>query len=288
MYKLETVNNSNFSFIDAFNITNEYKEELMEICANKNVFKKLLLGKNIKFIKLGNHYIGFMWFSKLQHQCYKIHCIKVIPEFNNEVYYHELFKLFNNGSSIIIGDNNNLKKDLLISMGFKVINTIVEMKRPLNKEALLNLPHPEITFRVFIDGIDEKKRCIIQNKVFNSLTRQAIDEEDVLFEKYQKHYIPEGCVFICKNGIDIGYGQLIKKDSKIYIANLGILPTYRGAGYGKLLLTHLLKIAEKFDCQYIYLRCDKENTDALKLYNSQGFKIIESYREYEKNIMSIV
>lgn len=283
MYKLETVNNSNFNFIDHFNITTEYKEELLDICTNKNIFKKLLLGKNVKFIKADKEYIGFMWFSKLQHQNYKIHCIKIMPEFNNDIYYGELLKLFNNNASIYIGDNNNLKKELLVDRGFKIVKTIVEMKRPLDKEAVLDFADDDISFRVFVDGKDEYRRCMIQNKVFNSLSRQAIDEEDIQYEKYQKHYIPEGCIFICKGDRDIGYGQIIRKDSRIYIANFGILQTYRGAGYGKQLLTHLLKIAEKFNSSNIYLRCDKDNTDALRLYNSQGFQVIDSYCEYERN-----
>lgn len=282
MYKLETVNNSNFNFIEDFNITTEYKEELLEICTNKNIFKKILLGKNIKYIKSGKDYIGFMWFSKLQHQCYKIHCIKVIPQFNDYVYYKELFKLFNSSANILISDNNNLQRDLLINMGFQVTKTIVEMKLSLNNIFIEENNDEEISFRLLEDGKDEQSRCFIQNKVFNSLNRQAIDEEDIQYEKLQKHYIHEGCVFISKNGVDIGYGQLIYKDSKMYIANFGILPGYRGAGYGKKLLVHLLTIATKHKVHHIYLRCDEENKDALRLYTSQGFKIIESHCEYEK------
>lgn len=282
MYKLETVNNSNFNLIDEFNITAEYKDELIDICTNKNIFKKLLLGKNIKFIKAGKDYIGFMWFNKLQHQSYKIHCIKIMPQYNFESYYDEIFNLFSSNSSIIIGDNNNLKKDLLINKGFKVIKTIVEMERPLSEITNMELADEDITFRVFIDGEDEYKRCVIQNKVFNSLNRQAIDEEDIQYEKYQKHYIAEGCIFISKDGVDIGYGQLIRKDLKIFIANFGILPGFRGLGYGKQLLIHLLNIAESFNYPHIYLRCDEENLDALNLYKSQGFKRIDSYCEYER------
>lgn len=282
MYKLETVNNSNFNYIDDFNITTEYKEELLEICTNKNIFKKLLLGKNIKFIKSGKNYIGFMWFSKLQYQCYKIHCIKIMPEYNSEVYYDEIFKLFNSAGSIVIGDNNNLNRELLINKGFRVLKTIVEMRRTLVNEKFNPKKDINISYRAFIDGEDEYKRSAIQNKVFNALNRHAIDEEDIQYEKLQKHYIPQGCIFISVDGLDIGYGQLIKKDSKIYIANFGILPQYRGVGYGKYLLIYLLKLAESFGYGEIYLRCDEENNDALNLYKSQGFKVIDSYCEYER------
>lgn len=282
MYKLETVNNSNLNFIDKFNITTEYKEELLDICTNKNIFKKILLGKNMKFIKIDTNYIGFMWFSKTHHQCYKIHCIKIVPQFNTKFYYEEFFRFFNSNFTIKICDNNNLKKEFLLEKGFRIVKTIVEMSRAIVNEEIFDTIDDSIYFRVFVDGEDEYKRCLIQNKVFNSLNRQAIDEEDIQYEKCQKHYIPEGCIFITKDGIDVGYGQLIKKDSQIYIANLGVLPAYRGKGYGKQLLIYLLKLATKFEISNIYLRCDEENIDALKLYNSLGFKIIDSYCEYEK------
>lgn len=283
MYKLETVNNSNFNFINEFNITPEYKEELLEICTNKNIFKKLLLGKNIKFIKSGRSYIGFMWFSKLHHHSFKIHCMKVLPEYNSIVYYEELFKLFNENSCIIIGDNNNLRKDILLDMGFHVIKTIIEMKRPVDYNNISDCTEGNLSFRVFVDGIDERKRCKIQNHVFNSLNRQVIDEDDIQYEKCQSHYIPEGCIFLTKGGVDIGYGQLIKKESKIYIVNFGILPKFRGLGYGKALLTHLLSLAQGLNVSNIYLKCDEENRDALNLYKSQGFQIVAVYYEYERD-----
>jgi len=222
--------------------------------------------------------------------------MKINPEYNNNLYYKDFFRLFNTCSSIVIGDNNNLNKDLLVDMGFQVIKTIIEMKKNImtsNVTKILNITNikdtsdENISFRVFKNGIDERKRCDIQNEVFNSLNRQAIDEDDIQYEKYQKHYIPEGCIFLSRNGIDIGYGQLIKRDNKVYIANFGMLPSYRGLGYGKLLLRHLLNVAETFNVNEIYLRCDEENKDALRLYKSENFEVIGAYYEYQKNDMNI-
>ena len=281
MYKLETINISNFNYINKFNITKEYRDELFEICSNKNIFKKFLLGKNIKFIKTNKQYIGFMWFSKIHYQNYKIHCIRILPEYDSPIHYKNLFKFFSINSAITIGYNNNLQKDILINEGFRVSKTIVEMKKEFNKLDLFKDYPSEITFRIFRDGLDEKQRCNIQNEVFNSVNRQSIDEDDIHYEKYQSHYIPSGCVFI-NNGInDIGYGQLIKKDDKIYIANFGILKNYRGHGYGNLLLKYLLEIGKNLNVKEIYLRCDKSNVEALNLYLSNGFEIINTYYEYE-------
>ncbi len=282
MYRLETLNNSNFNFINEFDITNEYKEELIDICTNKNIFKKLLLGKNIKYIKSQQKYIGFLWYSKLQYQVYKIHCIKFIPEYSTFEYYKEVFKFFNSCNSIIISENNNLNTTLLIELGFSVERAIIEMKRNISSYEEQNNDE-NISFATFKEGKDEKYRCLIQNKVFDSANRQSINKEDIIYEKYQNYYIPEGCIFIKHKGVHVGYGQLIKKDSKIYIANFGILPEYRGKGYGKKLLKYIVNIAHDLGNSKIYLKCDKKNIEAVNLYIGEGFKTIDIYHEYKKD-----
>jgi len=282
MYRLETLNNSNLNFINEFDITNEYKEELIEICTNKNIFKKLLLGKNIKYIKSQQKYMGFLWYSKLQYQVYKIHCIKFIPEYSTFEYYKEVFKFFNSCNSIIISENNNLNTTLLIELGFSVERAIIEMERDINSYEEQNNDE-NISFATFKEGKDEKHRCLIQNKVFDSANRQSINKEDIIYEKYQNYYIPEGCIFIKHKGVNVGYGQLIKKDSKIYIANFGILPEYRGKGYGKKLLKYIVNIAHDLGNSKIYLKCDKKNIKAVNLYIGEGFKTIDTYHEYKKD-----
>ncbi len=282
MYRLETLNNSNLNFINEFDITNEYKEELIEICTNKNIFKKLLLGKNIKYIKSQQKYIGFLWYSKLQYQVYKIHCIKFIPEYSTFEYYKEIFKFFNSCNSIIISENNNLNATLLIELGFSVERAIIEMERDISSYEEQNNDE-NISFATFKEGKDEKYRCLIQNKVFDSANRQSINKEDIIYEKYQNYYIPEGCIFIKHKGVHVGYGQLIKKDSKIYIANFGILPEYRGEGYGKKLLKYIVNIAHDLGNSKIYLKCDKKNIEAVNLYIGEGFKTIDTYHEYKKD-----
>ncbi|GAA0766592.1 GNAT family N-acetyltransferase [Clostridium subterminale] len=282
MYRLETINNSNLNFINEFNITNEYKEELIDICTNKNIFKKLLLGKNIKYIKSEQKYIGFLWYSKLQYQVYKIHCIKFIPEYSTFEYYKEVFRFFDSCNSIIISENNNLNANLLIDLGFSIERAIIEMGREISSYEELNIDE-NISFTTFKDGKDEKYRCLIQNIVFDSANRQSINEDDIIYEKYQNYYIPEGCIFIKCRGVYIGYGQLIKKDAKIYIANFGVLPEYRGKGYGKKLLKYIINLAHDLGSKKIYLKCDKKNMEAVNLYICEGFKTIDTYYEYKKD-----
>ncbi|MEG0306635.1 MAG: GNAT family N-acetyltransferase [Clostridium sp.] len=284
MYKLESINNSNLNLLNIFNLNDDYKEDIVEIVNNKNIFKKLLFIKNIKYIKLYDKYIGFIWFVKLQHQCYKIHCLKIISEYTSMEYYKALFNLFSNASSIRISDNN-LDKNLLLDLGFTIEKTILEMKKNITSiyEDKYTFENSHISFHVFEDGSDEVTRCSIQNVVFNSISRQAIREEDIICERYEKYYIPSGCIFINLDCIPIGYAQLIRKNEMIFMANFGIVPQYRNNGYGKFLLKYMLNIASDLGVSEVYLKCDSCNRDAVKLYESEGFKRVEVCYEYKKN-----
>lgn len=281
MYKLESINNSNLAMIDKFNLNEEYLNELIEICSNKNIIKKLLLSKNIKYIKDDSKYIGFMWYSKYYFKGYKLHCIKLSEKYHSIDYYRYIFDNFEESSEVLISDNNNLNKDLMISLDFTINRSIVEMylKDIKSYDEELN---KAVSFRTFVNGVDEKVRCSIQNSVFQSINRQAIEIEDVIYEKLQSYYLPEGCIFINTQGEDIGYGQLVKKDNKLFIANFGILPEKRSQGYGRALIRELLIVAKEMGFSEVYLRVDLDNKEAIALYEGEGFVPMKVYHQFKR------
>lgn len=281
MYKLESINNSNLAMIDKFNLNEEYLNELIDICSNKNIIKKLLLSKNIKYIKDDSKYIGFMWYSKYYFKGYKLHCIKLGERYHTLDYYRYIFDNFEDSNDLIVSDNNNLNKDLMLSLDFTISRSIIEMYLKDIKSYGEEL-NKDITFRNFIDGSDEKVRCSIQNSVFQSINRQAIEIEDVIYEKLQSYYIKEGCIFINVGGNDIGYGQLVKKDNRLYIANFGILPQYRSKGYGRALIRRILTVAKDLGFKEVYLRVDLDNKDAIALYKGEGFAPMKEYHQFKK------
>lgn len=283
MYKLESINNSNIRMIKNFDLNKEYIEDLKDICSNRNIIKRILMSKNIKYIKKDNSYIGFIWYSRPYNKTYRVHCLKFDREHSTLSNYSYLFNGFNDAFTIIIGDNNNLDKELMMDLGFNVERAIIEMSLQI-KERVTTRSVEGVGFRVFCNGIDEKNRCRVQNLVFHAVNRQAMEEEDVVFERLQKYYIPEGCIFITLNGEDIGYGQLVIKDEKIYLANFGIMPTYRHKGYGRMLLREILRKAYELNFTRVHLRCDLQNTEAISLYKSQGFVPGNIYYQYRKNV----
>ncbi|WP_461613437.1 GNAT family N-acetyltransferase [Clostridium sp. Marseille-QA1073] len=136
---------------------------------------------------------------------------------------------------------------------------------------------PEINFKTFEIGEDEKIRCSLQNKIFKTSSRVEIDIEDIVFEEEQKYYLNEGSIFIKYGEKFIGYGQLIKENNKVSIVNFGILDEFRNRGYSKILLKHLLNIAIDNNFKEIYLKCNSDNIKALKLYKEHDFKIEKEF-----------
>jgi len=72
-----------------------------------------------------------------------------------------------------------LNTTLLIELGFSVERAIIEMERDINSYEEQNNDE-NISFATFKEGKDEKHRCLIQNKVFDSANRQSINKEDII------------------------------------------------------------------------------------------------------------
>lgn len=284
MYKFENVNNVNFPIIEKFRLNDDYLNELNEIYNNRNIFKRMFLSKNIKYIKDKQRYIGFLWFSKIHHRICRIYCVQLEEGYHSEEIYTGIFKCFDNNSLILIGENNNLKSDIMRNLDFLIDSSIIEMVKRIDyRDEYENaFDRKDISFRIFRNNKDERNRCFIQNKVFHAHNRQAIGESDIIFEKMESYYIADGCIFIQRDGEDIGYGQLVNKEHKVYIVNFGIIPEYRYNGYGLLLLYKILQIASKMGFKEVYLKCDINNINAINLYHKVGFKEIEQYYIYKK------
>ncbi|MEG1869464.1 MAG: ribosomal protein S18-alanine N-acetyltransferase [Oscillospiraceae bacterium] len=56
-----------------------------------------------------------------------------------------------------------------------------------------------------------------------------------------------------------------------YIANLAVMPQYRGQGIAFLLITHLQELAQNLGISFITLEVRKSNLIAIKLYQKCGF-----------------
>ena len=74
-----------------------------------------------------------------------------------------------------------------------------------------------------------------------------------------------------------GYEDVVGQGN---ITTMGVKPNKRGLGYGKKLLSVLLKHAEKRGIGEMTLEVRKSNIPAIKLYESLGFKIYGKRKNY--------
>lgn len=83
------------------------------------------------------------------------------------------------------------------------------------------------------------------------------------------------------NGVIIGKVHLHIMEGKGGIFGLGILPVYRGKGYGRELLLCSVEKLMELGTNHIFLQVDAENDTALGLYTSCGFDEIYSMEYYK-------
>lgn len=75
--------------------------------------------------------------------------------------------------------------------------------------------------------------------------------------------------------IDVSFGE-----QGAFIYGFGVLPEYRGRGYGRQMLAKTIQAIQETGQQHISLEVATENKHALSLYQSCGFKETGSYDYY--------
>jgi ribosomal-protein-alanine N-acetyltransferase len=68
--------------------------------------------------------------------------------------------------------------------------------------------------------------------------------------------------------------------NEVYITNVAVNGKYRGKGYGKILVNHLIKQCEAERTFFITLEVRKSNENAIKLYEKCGFKFIGERKNF--------
>ncbi len=119
------------------------------------------------------------------------------------------------------------------------------------------------------------------NKCITEVRGEKTTLEEVITEKWNPY------LFLLANKGMLRAGKLSSKlqqdvkertqiefpSTTIYVAGVVILPRYRQMGYGKELFEALI---QKFGGKDMILEVDKKNKNAIKLYKSYGFKIVNT------------
>jgi len=95
------------------------------------------------------------------------------------------------------------------------------------------------------------------------------------FSFYKKYLdIKNNTSFILyESSIPVGVFFGAFRGKKAYIAGMVISEKYRSQGYGKVMLQKGMSLFSENDCKEIYLDVLEDNKNAIKLYQSEGFKI---------------
>jgi ribosomal protein S18 acetylase RimI-like enzyme len=110
----------------------------------------------------------------------------------------------------------------------------------------------------------------VEGKTYSSIT----DEKGVREE------MKKGPVYMIKSGDEavgtISYER--KEDGSVYIGGLAIDPKFQGRGFGRAAMTQVLD--EVKDAARVWLLTHPENTAAVSLYESLGFRLTGRKENY--------
>ena len=69
-----------------------------------------------------------------------------------------------------------------------------------------------------------------------------------------------------------------------HIANIAVMPEYRGKGNGRRIVEALIRLAADSGMSFLTLECRRSNTVAQNLYHSLGFKDVGFRKRYYENV----
>lgn len=78
----------------------------------------------------------------------------------------------------------------------------------------------------------------------------------------------------------IGYYIASQAGVEASLLNIAVDPDFQGAGYGRLLLQHLIDLSKQKQLQEIWLEVRVSNTAACKLYHQLGFVEVDRRKGY--------
>lgn len=259
-----------------FNINqNSYSldDDFFYVYDRESFIYKFLLRKQLKLIKLGKNFIGYIWFSfSTQSGVYSIYGIDINDKYINLISNDIFNSLKFNVLTYECADTqkNNL---LMENLNFKKTSASILMSIKTSKR---NANDTNIKFVKFKKGQDERKRCIIQNNIFERKGRVPITIADIEEEQNSSYYIDGLAFFMIVDNICIGYGQIIMSHGVHTIVNFGIIKEYRKSGYGSKFIDFLVDYCFKKSIEKLNIRVEDTNIAAVNLYKNTGF--IENFR----------
>ena len=256
---------------------NELNENLYDIYSKSSLFNKIQYRAGSRVITYQSEPVMIIW-SETRSFNVKIRSIiplidieelKVIPlDDVMEVFRDSLPQHLDIHQFEYVVIRNKTNDQLLKLLDFEMRRGIKRMYLDMTD---LVEPGNAVTLKKFrIEDI--KARVDIQNRIFDNKYRLPINSADILIEISKKSYIPELSYFYLYENKYIGYGQINKNENLFFLVNFGIIPDFRGKKLSRDFLLNLLEKGKSYGIKELYLDVNEQNTKAVGLYNSVGFR----------------
>ncbi len=269
-------------FKDLYYKFDNHEIDFFKTYISSNLYKKILLKKSILLLKDNREYIGYIWINQSSHRQCSIIEKNILEKHNKKIGYEVLLsKLLNMDNITYKTPKYDYTNFSLMTLGYCNYSTIYEMEFNLENEIIFEQPET-LSVRFFKKSFDERVRCKLQNSIFQKKDRKRLNIKDIYYDEIQDYYYKDGVIFLLKNNIEIGLGQIIKEKNTLTLVNFGILKEHRGNGYSKYLLNYLLKYLKAKGEKKLILRVDSKNNKANNLYTSMGFITKWEYYNYTK------
>lgn len=85
---------------------------------------------------------------------------------------------------------------------------------------------------------------------------------------------------VTENGTVAGYMGMYEACGEGNITNIAVTQKYRRKGFAKALLAYFIKYAEENGYEFLTLEVREDNTPAIKLYESFGFRLVGIRKNY--------
>ncbi len=106
-------------------------------------------------------------------------------------------------------------------------------------------------------------------------------EQHGFYDQFNKVDKIKNIVLVYENGQPVGCGGIKQYDNELMeIKRMYTLPEKRGKGIATLLLNELEKWAAELSFKKCILETGKQLTDAISLYEKNGYKLIPNYGQY--------
>jgi len=182
--------------------------------------------------------------------------------------------------------------ELLLSLEFRATRRFHELMLDLSEVSLEATSRPNSMCRYLEPG-EEERLAQIQNRCFaGTWGYHPNTVEEIIWHMSFKNSSPDDIILAWDKSKLIGYCWTEKKCDKdlstgknsgrIYM--LGVSPDYRNRGVGRKLLLSALTRLKSMGREIVHMTVDSQNTAAVSLYSSLGFKIREDTLWYEKII----